>query len=242
VAAVEPLVGTVDHSERADHALRRSQRYWLLSRLLAEVPNAERLAEALTAVDALLDRSTNLPVEVSALRRELAAAMSDPQAAAVAFTRYLILIPKSGNESFPFESHFREGTFPGDATRLVGEFMLDAGYEDLALDVASVDHLAAELRLMAFLCHAEYAAWRDGERAVAVASLSRQRNFLRVHLAAWAPEYCLALAGRADHGYIQAVAHLAAQTVRDDVAELAAVCTAVDADVAPGKPANVTAQ
>lgn len=213
--------------------MRRSQRYWLLSRLFAEVPSAARVAEALNAVDELLTGSTNIPEEVSILRDELAMANSDTQAAAVAFTRYLILIPKDSDESFPFESHFREGTLPGDATRQVEDFMIAAGFENLALDVASADHLAAELRLMAFLCHAESVAWRDADREAAVASLTRQRSFLKSHLAAWVPDYCLALAGYATHGYIQAIARLAARTVPDDVAELAAVCADVDGDLAP---------
>ena len=223
----------VDQDKRADHASRRSQGYWLLSRLFSEVPSDARLAEALTAVDALSAGGPTMPVEIADLRRELAAAILDPQAAAVAFTRYLTLIPKESDESFPFESYFREGTFPGEATRRVEEFMTLAGYEDLAIDVASVDHVAAEFRLMAFLCHAEHAAWRDANRESAVASLTRQRDFLRAHLAAWVPEYCLALAGHANHGYIQAIARLAAQTVREDVGILAAVCADVDADTAP---------
>lgn len=226
-------VAAVDHGERADHALRRSQGYWFLSRLFSEVPSDMRLAEALTAVDALSAGGSTMPVEIAVLRRELASAILDPQSAAVAYTRYLTLIPKDSDESFPFESHFREGTLPGEATRQVEDFMTKAGYEDLAIDVASVDHLAAELRLMAFLCHAEHAAWQDGDRESAVASLTRQRDFSRMHLAAWAPEYCLALAGHVNHGYIQAIARLAAQTVRDDVGVLAAICADVDADTAP---------
>jgi len=242
VAVIKHLVEAVDHRDRAGHAVERSQRYWLLSRLFSEVPSIERLAEALAAVDELLAGKSSRPAEIAVLRRELAAAILDPQGAAVAFTRYLTLIPKGGDESFPFESYFREGTLPGEATRQVEDFMLCAGYEDLAIDVASVDHLAAELRLMAFLCHAEHVAWQGDDRQRAVVSLTRQQNFLREHLNAWAPEYCLALAGHAAHGYIQAIARLTAQTVRDDVTALAAVCVAVDADVAPASPANAAAQ
>ena len=233
MAVVEHLASAVDYRERADCALKRSQGYWLLSRLFSEVPSNERLAEALLAVDALLAGGSAVPAEIVVLRHELAAAILDPQAAAVAFTRYLTLIPKDTDESFPFESYFREGRLPGEATRRVEDFMTNADYEDLAIDVASVDHLAAELRLMAFLCHAEHAAWQDADRESAVARLTQQRSFLQEHLASWAPQYCEALAVHANHGYIQAIARLAVQTVRDDVGALPAICADVDADTAP---------
>lgn len=241
-APAEEIQAEEERENNAAHALGRSQEYWLLSRLFAEVPGDALLAEAR---EALAGVSADALVEFIALRDAVAAVCVDSQTAAVAYTRYLSLLPKDGDERFPFESHVREGVMPGEATRLVAAFMADAGYETLTLPVASPDHLAAELCLMAFLCHAESVAWEGDDRAAVRDSLIRQRAFLRTHLAAWAPDYCDALAARADHPYLRALARLAARVVREDVAVVAAACAnvnrAVTAEDAPA-PAVAGAQ
>jgi hypothetical protein len=65
-----------------------------------------------------------------------------------------------------------------------------------------------------------------GNCAEAAGSVTLQRRLHERHLAAWVPDYCRLLVRHGDHGYIQAIAHLAARTVCDDVAALAAGCPA----------------
>ena len=137
----------------ADQAERRSQGYWLLAKLFLEVPTAERLQ-----------------------------ALRDPEATAVDFTRCLVNVNKESGEALPFEAHVRERRLPGEATEAMQLLSAECGYADVAPEAASPDHLGAELRLMALLCHDECQAWQTGALDAAVASLRRQNRLLGKHL------------------------------------------------------------
>ena len=107
--------------------------------------------------------------------------------------------------------------------------MAECGYSDIAPEAASPDHLGAELRLMALLCHDECQAWKTGALEAAVASLRRQNRLLGKHLEQWAPEFCRNLAQRSGNAYVQAMARLAAQALSEDVQALAERSGEVDA-------------
>ena len=206
----------------ADQAAQRSRGYWLLARLFLEVPNAARLGE----LRQLLGDRDDLAAtdDIAALRATLAAALADPDEAAAAFTRHLVLGDKKHGEPLPFEAHVREGRLPGEATAEVATLMCETGFPEAAAAASSPDHLGAELRFMALLCHAERDAWLQGNDAAGTEWLRQQQKLLAQHLAQWAPEYCLALAERTTNAYLHAVARLAAHTVRDDVAILDEIC------------------
>lgn len=212
----------------AEQAGLRSQGYWLVSTLLLAPPTSDLLADLQVALRGVQDAASDQPAVLSDLSRAVEEAAKEPDAAAVGFTRYLVLVSKESGESFPFESHVREGRLPGEATEQVASLLNAWGYAAVAPDAGPPDHLGAELRLLALLCLDERQAWLDGQRSAAVTSLRRQRQFLSEHLADWAPTYCMGLAERAENGYVKAIARIVAQTIRDDLAALEEICLAVD--------------
>jgi TorA maturation chaperone TorD len=220
------------YSAQVDLAAQRAQRYWLLSRLFLEMPQDTFLME--------LDQALGLKCEVQpegdlrdlldAVQHCLATDEAEPQAAAIAFTRHLCLGKKG--ELLPFEAYVREGKLPGDATEQVMVLMREAGFEDVAPEAASPDHLGAELRFMAFLCLAERDAWLSQESAQAARHLQAQRQLLREHLLQWIPNFCADLAQRASQAYVVAIARLTHASVVQDERALQAICSGLEAEPA----------
>ena len=217
----------------AGEARRRSQGYWLLSRLFLELPTPARLAELRDALAATGSDADPFRDDTALLRNAVGAALAAPDAAAVEFTRRFVTMPKDCREPLPFESHVREDRLPGEATEQVRLLAAAWGYGDVAPDSGSPDHLGAELRLMALLCLEEREAWLGDDRLRAVESLRRQKQFLDTHLARWAPGYCAELASRSGNEYMQAIARITASAVTADVGALEAIFKLVDADRAP---------
>jgi len=201
----------VGQSSAGDEAVRRSAGFWLLSRLFLEVPTAARLAE-------LRDALAGSTGDGALLHAAAVEALRDPDATAVAFTRHLCLGDAGAGEPLPFESHVREGRLPGENTEHVAAFMAEAGYELVAPEATSPDHLGAELRFMALLCHDEAEAWRAGDATAALAGLALQKAFLRKHPGQWAAAYCRGLAERAGDGYVRTIATVAATTITEELA------------------------
>jgi TorA maturation chaperone TorD len=218
-----------------EQAAQRSRGYWLLSRLFLDVPTAPRLSDLLGL---LIDAERVSPSdEIAALRAEVAAALAHPDEAAAAFTRHLVLGDKENREPLPYEAHVLEGRLPGESTAQVHAAMQAAGYAEVAPEAPSPDHLGAELRFMALLCHEEHRAWQKDDAAAARQSLMRQGFFLQEHLQRWAPDYCRGLAARTASAYMRAVADLAATTIADDAAVVADIWTWV----VPAELAETTA-
>jgi TorA maturation chaperone TorD len=206
-------------SAMTEQAGRRSLGYWLLSRMFLEVPTVDCLEDLRRMLGSHAAKD-----EVADLCCRIDEALVRPDDAAVAFTRHLVLGDRNSGEPLPYEAHVLEGQLPGERTRQVRELMLDAGYEDVAAGASSPDHLGAELRFMALLCHEEYLAWLADRTGAGGEKLRLQRRFLTDHLAHWAPDYCEALAGRTGNGYLRAVAKLTKQTITDDLALLDDLC------------------
>ncbi len=207
---------------RTHQAEQRSRGYWLLSRLWLEVPTAERLAELNDAL-AVAGADGSLR-EATVLAGAVGRALTQPDEAAAAFTRHVVLGDRERNEHLPFEAHVCEGRLPGERSEEVRAMIYHAGFGELLAEASSPDHLGIELRFMALLCYGEYQA-RFADNAMKAAELLRvQSEFLDRHLAAWAPGYCLALAGRTDNSYLRAVARLTASVVVDDVAVVKHLC------------------
>jgi TorA maturation chaperone TorD len=222
------VTGTIQFEEQAG---RRSQGYWLLSRLFLELPTPARLTELQDALAGVENDSGLFRDDVAFLRDAVREAMAVPgaMAAAVEYTRRFVAASRGSQEPLPFESHIREGCLPGEATGNVRALAAEWGYGDVAPESGSPDHLGAELRLMALLCHDERTAWHTGDLALAIESLRRQNRFLEDHLVPWAPDYCTALAARAGNSYVQAIARITASTLRADVTALDEISRQVDA-------------
>jgi TorA maturation chaperone TorD len=206
-----------------EQASRRSLGYWLLSRMFLEVPSAARLEDLRRMLSG--DGNATASDEVAELCLQLEDALANPDEAAVAFTRHLVVGDRRSGEPLPYEAHVLEGQLPGECTREVQEMMLEAGYGEVAAEAPSPDHLGAELRFMALLCHEENQAWLADNNAAAGRNLRLQHRFLADHLARWAPGYCKALAERTSNGYLRAVAKVTASSVNDDLAILEDICS-----------------
>jgi TorA maturation chaperone TorD len=210
----------------ADLAKQRSQGYWLLSKLYLDLPDAIGLAELDGVLAELEQGETVLHAAISQLRRSIAGA--DVQAIGVELTRHLVTVTKESGAALPFESHFRERRLPGEASAALRNLLSEAGYDEIARAAGPPDHIGAELRFMALLCHDECCAWRDNDREGALGGLRRQRRLFDEHLAAWIPAYCEALIERSHDPYLRAIAGLTAAAISADGETLAAIARQVD--------------
>lgn len=213
-----------DVEQFAAQAGFRCQGYWLLSRLFLEPPTPALLGDLQAALSEAAGDPSAAPADLASWRAAVAEALSDPQAAAVEFTRRLVLVSRESGESLPFESHHLERSSPGEATEQLLRRLAAWGYGAVLVDSAPPDHLGAELRLMALLCHDERGGWERNAPDAARQSLVRQRELLSAHLLRWAPDYCAALAARAEHSYLKAIAGLTASTLTADATALAEIC------------------
>ncbi|MDR2837786.1 MAG: molecular chaperone TorD family protein [Azonexus sp.] len=203
-----------------EQAERRCQGYWLLSRLFLEVPGPAFLAELKQMLSDPGAQGDPASSEIAALRAAVETGLANPDEAAVAFTRHLVIGDRDHGEPLPFEAHVLEGQLPGELTVMVAQETAAAGFADVAPEAPSPDHLGAELRFMALLCLQERDAWAHADDSAAVAALQKQLRFLSDHLAQWAPRYCLELAERAANNYVRSIARLCATTVSDDLVTL----------------------
>ena len=111
----------------------------------------------------------------------------------------------------------------GESTIAVSAAYAEAGVEQPAPEAGPADHLGAELRFLALLCHRESEAWKAADRVAACAWIERERAFLDDHVLQWVPEHCQRLVGLAESAYHRAMFALIARACvidRDDVEEL----------------------
>jgi putative dimethyl sulfoxide reductase chaperone len=221
----------------ADIAQRRSRTYWLLSRLVLEAPSPAFLTELGAALDgAPPDAGLPLGHETIALSKAVNEAHAEPgapEALDVERTRLLAGLTRTHGAPPPYESVFREDKLPGEATIAVSAAYADAGFEAPVPEAGPADHLGAELRFLALLCHRELEAWRVGERATAAAWVERERAFLDDHVLQWVPQHCERLLALAEAPYHRAMFTLIARAClidRDDVEELAVHGAAANVD------------
>lgn len=210
-----------------DIAQRRSRTYWLLSRLVLEAPSVAFLGELGTALDGTAaDAEAPLGTETAALCAAVRGACAQDAATAaldVERTRLLAGLSKGYGAAPPYESVFREDKLPGESTIAVTVAYAEAGIEPPVPEAGPADHLGAELRFLALLCHREGEAWQAGDRAGAAVWIERERSFLDDHVLQWAPEHCQRLVALAQSPYHRAMFRLIARACeidRDDVAEL----------------------
>jgi TorA maturation chaperone TorD len=211
----------------ADIARRRSRTYWLLSRLVLEAPESVLLDELGAALDGVqADAEAPLGAETLALAAAVRDARTDADAIValnVERTRLLGGLSKNYGAEPPYESVFREDKLPGESTIAVSAAYAEAGIEPPVPEAGPADHLGAELRFLALLCHRESEAWEAADRAAACEWIERERGFLDDHVLQWVPEHCQRLVGLAQSAYHRAMFTLIARACvidRDDVEEL----------------------
>ncbi len=117
---------------------------------------------------------------------------------------------------FPYQAIFRDasGLLGGAESERVRVTYLESGFE-----TAEPDHIASELRFLAFLCAAEAEARQDGLNRLADQIVSRQASFLGNHLLAWLPPFVVALE-QARQPFYAALATLTLDFVADHAANL----------------------
>ncbi len=210
----------------ADIARRRSRTYWLLSRLVLEAPSGAFVRELGTLLEGPIDNDAPLAAETAALREAINAADKDPDVVAglkVERTRLFAGLAQGYGAPPPYESVFREGKLPGEATIAVASAYADAGLEMPVSEAGPADHLGSELRLLALLCHRESEAWQAKDRDQALAMVERERAVLDDHVLQWVPQHCERLLAMAQSPYHRAMLTLVARAClidRDDVTEL----------------------
>ncbi|MEO8653132.1 MAG: molecular chaperone TorD family protein, partial [Ramlibacter sp.] len=200
-------------------AARRSQSYWLLSRLFLEQPDQPMLDELAIALRAAPAGDIERSVELAALEAAVKKALASPHEITelqVEFTRLLRGVSKVSGATEPYESVAREGRLFGECTEAVAAIYQQAGYQDLVPDAGPPDHMGTELRFMSILCFREMEAWRDGDEAQARDLLERELSFLEQHVLPWIPQLCDGLAELTTHAFYLAVATLTAAACRQD--------------------------
>ena len=211
---------------------RRSQSYWLLSRLVSEAPHRSFLEEiSATLAGAPLNLDAPLGVETAMLLESLAGvdfSEDGLNTLRVEHTRLLGALGESYGAPAPYESVSRPGTAAGESCAAVVRCYADAGFDPPLPGDGPADSLASELRFLALACYRESRAWSAEDRPEAFAWAEVERQFLDDHVLQWVPRHCEALCLRAETPYFRAVARLIARACivdREDVAELCAWAT-----------------
>ena len=166
----------------ANQAGQRSQGYWLLSKLFLERPDGTSLTELDNALADLAEGDSPLLPAIKRLRLAVGDVLDDPQTLLIEMTRHLLAVTKESGNPLPFESHVRENRLPGDATEQMQILLRESGYDEVVPKAGPPDHLGAELRFMALLCHDERDAWLVNDAQAAVNCLHLQRHMLQTHL------------------------------------------------------------
>lgn len=207
-------------------ATRRSQSYWLLSRLFLEQPERPILEDLATALRSVQGGLGTGEAALAALNTAVDTALASPQGIIdlqVEFTRLLRGIGKSCGAPEPYESMVLEGRLYGDTTEMVAMAYAEAGYQDLVPDAGPPDHVGTELRFMSVLCFREMEAWAACDEEGAGRWLEREQRFLDEHLLRWVPQHCQRIAELTTHAFYLAVAKLAAAACPQDREDVAAL-------------------
>lgn len=200
----------------------RSQAYWLLSRLMCEAPTAELLTAILESAGSAERIDKSVDADLARLRDAAYAVHGDEQRLselAAEFTRLFGGI-SARNGLPPVESAVREGRALGESAAAVAQFYAEAGYPQPCPEAGPMDHLATELRFLAFACYSEARAWRNKEQTAAREWLEREQRFLDEHVLAWAPHHCAAIAARTKDPFYAALAKLIARSCMADGREV----------------------
>lgn len=208
-------------------AARRCSTWWLLSRLVMELPQEPWLGE-LEGVLAAVEPHVVTPLgsESAALLRALREARSQsdgPTALAIDRTRLLAGILQDVGVVAPFESAARGVPMNSDLVSDVVACYVDAELDEVGHKFGPPDFLGTELRFMALLVYREMQAYQASDTGLARQWLSRQRNFFDRHLLQWVPAQCERLSAAATTAFYAALGVLLGRACvldRADVTQL----------------------
>lgn len=230
-------------AELVETAGRRSGTWWLLSRLVTELPQEPWLGE-LEAVLAAVDTvsADALGSESAALLGALRAVRGQPDglvALAVDRTRLLGGVMQKEALRAPYESAVQGESMNGDLVLDVLACYREADLEDFSRELGPPDFLGSELRFMALLGYREMQAYQQGDAGAAGQWLARQRRFLDDHVLNWVPAHCERLGGLARTSFYSALFALLRRACLLDCSDLAQVSDwlaqgLLDAAVTPG--------
>ncbi|GMR21105.1 MAG: hypothetical protein BMS9Abin36_1704 [Gammaproteobacteria bacterium] len=195
-------------------AQQRSQSYWFVAELFLRRPDEaflKSLADNFKQADqAALAKNDAMALLQSSLR------LTDLSPLGMEYTRLLRGIKQDYGPPPPYESLYRENRLLGETTLAVLHHYQQAGYGEVEESVGPQDHIGAELKFMALLCHDEVTAWQQGKTSEAMTIRAAQLAFLAQHLLLWVPNYCDHLQQEARVSFYDAVAKLAAELLNED--------------------------
>lgn len=215
----------------ASLAPARRDLYRFLSAAFLEAPGSEflqplREASFLDALEAAFS-----PALVEPLRQYAAAETSLEDLARQARQEFMNLFKVPGAQYVtPYESVFRDtreingepvgGLLMGPSARAVQQW-----YRLAALEIAEEyqdlpDHIGLELHYLAFLCEKEQEFERDGQGDKLRRAREMQRDFLKAHVCSWINLLAKKIGDKTDEPLYRAVADMACQVTRRDLATL----------------------
>jgi putative dimethyl sulfoxide reductase chaperone len=203
---------------------RRSSTWWLLSRLVTELPNGAWLNElegVLASVDP--DPEAVLGPESAALLKSVREVLQQADGLTmlgVDRTKLLAGVLQKGALPAPYESAVQGQPMNSDLVIDVIDCYRETGLEDFGSELGPPDYLGTELRFMALLAYREMQAHQAGDAGQAILWLSRQRRFLDDHVLRWVPAHCERLGAIAGTSFYAAAFRLLAQACLLDRSDL----------------------
>lgn len=236
-------MAAVMEQNQTDVAMLASPRkilYLFLSKAFAQPPTLHSLSVLeddtfLSAVSRLFDRDASSP-----LIKYVQDASASPATQEETRRTFMNLFKVPGPEYVaPYESVFRDTRdIEGRTVRglLMGPSAVDVQrwYRLAAVDVSDgykdlPDHIALELNFLAHLCGKEVEFAANNDEARLVRAWEMERDFLKAHILSWIGALRDLIHEKCRHPYFRAVADLAVECTRRDLATLESV-------VGPSRP------
>ena len=112
------------------------------------------------------------------------------------------------------------GRLWGPETSGVKNFIEAAGFEYKNSYTGLPDHIGVEFEFMEQITKQESEAWRKQDFEAAVNVLDIEQTFMKIHLAAWAIEFCRKVTKMAEHPFYGQLAKLASEFLESEKDEL----------------------
>ena len=113
-----------------------------------------------------------------------------------------------------------KGRLWGPETSEVRNFIETAGFEYKTNYTGLPDHISVEFEFMEQISKREAEAWRKKDFKTAAAVLDVENKFMKIHLSAWAIEFCRKVGKMAKHPFYSELAKLASSFLEDEYDEL----------------------
>ncbi len=227
-------MSSLNQDNKADLAAlapARREVYAFLSAAFSEPPSVE----GLTAIrgDAFLSSAAEMFSDdtLAPLRRFASASDETTELCRQAHQEFMSLFKVPGGQYVtPYESVFRDtGEIGGKQTKglLMGQSAIDVQkwYRLAALEIAQEykdlpDHICLELNYLAHLCAKEQEFASAGDEARLTRAWEMQRDFLAAHVVSWIDALRDKIYEKSQHAYFRAVADMAVEFTRRDLATL----------------------